>query len=213
MMKSCALAAMAAATTSASVASGRPSRRLSPIVPWNSMVSCDTTAIMRRSASGSSARRSCPSIRTLPDCGSYSRSSSRTIDDLPEPLGPTMPTRSPGSTTNDRPRCAGAPAAGIGEAHVLELDARAQAGGGDRPAPAAAGAASGVASSVRMPCAAAWPFMPWCSTVRRSRSGRKISVPAISTISSAVRLMSPWLTRQAPSAIASRGAAARCRDR
>ena len=44
--------------------------------------------------------------------------------------------------------------------------------------------------------------MPWCSTVRRSRSGRNISVPAISTISSAVRLISPCCTRQAPSASA-----------
>ncbi len=44
--------------------------------------------------------------------------------------------------------------------------------------------------------------MPWCSTLRRSRSGRKISVPAISTISSASRLISPCATRQAPSAMA-----------
>ena len=40
--------------------------------------------------------------------------------------------------------------------------------------------------------------IPWCSTERRSRSGRKISVPAISTISSAARLMWPSDTRQAP---------------
>ena len=53
-----------------------------------------------------------------------------------------------------------------------------------------------------MPSAAAWPVSPWCSTVRRSRSGRKISVPAISTISSASRLIVPVCTRQAPSAIA-----------
>ena len=64
------------------------------------------------------------------------------------------------------------------------------------------GAATGVSSSALMPVAAACPFIPWCSTPRRSRSGRKISVPAISTISSASRLISPWRTRQAPSASA-----------
>ena len=66
------------------------------------------------------------------------------------------------------------------------------------------GGVSGRASiSMWMLAAADWPSMPWCSTERRSRSGRKISVPAISTISSASTLMSPAATRQAPSVSAS----------
>ena len=51
--------------------------------------------------------------------------------------------------------------------------------------------------------AADWPSMPRCNTERRSRSGRKISVPAISTISSASTLMSPAATRHAPKVSAS----------
>ena len=43
----------------------------------------------------------------------------------------------------------------------------------------------------KFPAAADWPSSPLCRTVRRSRSGRKISVPAISTISRAARLISP----------------------
>ena len=149
-------------------------------------------------------------MRTVPLCGSYRRSSRRTIEDLPEPLGPTMPTRSPAATLKDRPLMRGAPAAGIGEADVVERDA---GSGATRPsapplrgradaAAGAPGAVTGSSSSALMPAAAAWPVMPWCSTVRRSRSGRKISVPAISTISSASRLISPWRTRYAPSASA-----------
>ena len=64
----------------------------------------------------------------------------------------------------------------------------------------AAGAVTGASSSALIPAAAAWPTMPWCSTVRRSRNGRKISVPAISTISSASMLITSCCTRQAPSA-------------
>ena len=63
-----------------------------------------------------------------------------------------------------------------------------------------------------MPAAAAWPVRPWCSTVRSSRSGRKISVPAISTISSASRLISPWRTRYAPSASAAAAPSAQPRS-
>ena len=47
-MKSCALAARAAAIMSASLASGRPSRRLSATLPSNSVASCATTAIISR---------------------------------------------------------------------------------------------------------------------------------------------------------------------
>ncbi|MEI7709826.1 MAG: ABC transporter transmembrane domain-containing protein [Rhodospirillales bacterium] len=57
------------------------------------------------------------------------------------------------------------------------------------------GAATGVSSSARMPAAADSPFSPACRTPRKSRNGRKISVPAMRTISSASRLMSPAFTR------------------
>jgi hypothetical protein len=47
-----------------------------------------------------------PPIRTAPDCGSNSRSSKRATDDLPEPLGPTIPIFSPAETLNDSALCA-----------------------------------------------------------------------------------------------------------
>src|SRR5260221_217876 len=53
-----------------------------------------------------------------------------------------------------------------------------------------------------MPWAADMPTMPWCSTERSSRIGRKISMPNISTTSSAVIDMAPLSTRQAPTASA-----------
>ena len=87
----------------------------------------------------------------------------------------------------------------------LSVAASGTAGGG-------AGAVIGWSSSALMPAAAAWPIRPWCSTVRRSRSGRKISVPAISTISSASRLISPWRTRHAPSASAAAAPSAQPRS-
>ncbi|KAG1389409.1 hypothetical protein G6F58_013287 [Rhizopus delemar] len=76
---------------------------------------------------------------------------------------------------------------------------------GAAPAARVSGAGvSGCASiSAWMLTAADWPSMPRCKTERRSRRGRKISVPAISTISSASTLMSPAATRQAPSVSAS----------
>ena len=69
--------------------------------------------------------------------------------------------------------------------------------------PAGCGGTSGSAiSSALMPEAADWPTMPWCSTMRRSRNGRKISVPAISTISNAWMFISPCDTRHTASASA-----------
>ena len=69
--------------------------------------------------------------------------------------------------------------------------------------PAGDGFTSGsAASSAWMPAAADWPTMPWCSTPRRSRSGRNTSVPAISTIKSASIVISPCDTRHTPSASA-----------
>ncbi len=49
-----------------------------------------------------------------------------------------------------------------------------------------------------MPCAAESPTMPWCSTVRSSRIGRKISTPSIMMTSSADSAIAPDCTRVAP---------------
>ncbi len=40
--------------------------------------------------------------------------------------------------------------------------------------------------------------MPWCSTERSSRIGRKISMPSIRMTSSAVSVIEPASTRDAP---------------
>ena len=77
------------------------------MVPWNSMMSWLTSAICDSSVSASSWFRSCPPTRTVPDCGTHSRSSRRTMVDLPAPLGPTTPTRSPAAMRKLRPWCAG----------------------------------------------------------------------------------------------------------
>jgi len=45
-------------------------------------------------------------FRTVPRCGSKSLSNSRATEDLPEPLGPTMPIFSPAATVKDSPSCA-----------------------------------------------------------------------------------------------------------
>ncbi len=50
--------------------------------------------------------------------------------------------------------------------------------------------------------AAERPSMPWCSTTRSSRSGRKISTPSISTTTSAVSSIWPACTREVPIASA-----------
>ena len=49
-----------------------------------------------------------------------------------------------------------------------------------------------------MPWAADMPTMPWCSTERSSRIGRKISTPSIRMISSAPSAIAPDSTRHAP---------------
>ncbi len=48
----------------------------------------------------SRSRASMPPTRTAPRCGRPSRSSRRTMVDLPAPLGPTIPTRSPAAMRN-----------------------------------------------------------------------------------------------------------------
>ena len=101
-MNSSAFAARAAARSSSGLASGLPMRMLSSTVPWKSHVSWLTSAMRRRIWSRLSARRSRPPIATRPRSGSWNRSKSRAIVDLPAPLGPTIATRSPGRTAKLR---------------------------------------------------------------------------------------------------------------
>ena len=69
------------------------------------------------------------------------------------------------------------------------------------------------ASSSRMPWAAERPSMPWWSTVRSSRSGRKISTPSISTTTRAVSSMLSGLHAMGAEAEGHRGPDARCTRR
>ncbi|KAG0730948.1 hypothetical protein G6F23_015792 [Rhizopus arrhizus] len=64
---------------------------------WLTSAMCDSSVCV------SSVFTSWPPTRMLPDWGTHSRSSRRTMVDLPAPLGPTMPTRSPAAMLNARP--------------------------------------------------------------------------------------------------------------
>ncbi len=66
-MNGSACAAIAARSISSSVASGRPNRMLSRIVPLKSTASCNARATLFRSSVSSMSRTSVPSIRTRPD--------------------------------------------------------------------------------------------------------------------------------------------------
>ncbi|CAM5463824.1 hypothetical protein SFUMM280S_10946 [Streptomyces fumanus] len=66
-------AAFAAATSSASVASGLANRRLSATEAWKRYVSCETTPTARARVSKSRSRTSTPSRVTRPPVTSYSR--------------------------------------------------------------------------------------------------------------------------------------------
>ena len=101
-MKSSACAFAAAARISSSVASGRPTRRFSPIERLNSNTSWNTTPMFRRSAESCRPRISMPSILIEPDCGSNTRCRSASAVDLPAPVGPTSAMISPGSAVNFR---------------------------------------------------------------------------------------------------------------
>ena len=72
-MKSSALAARAAAIISASVASSRPYRMFSRIVPPNSVASCATRPIWPRRLATVTSRTSRPSIRIAPSVTSHRR--------------------------------------------------------------------------------------------------------------------------------------------
>ena len=63
-------AALAAASMSAVLASGRPKPIFSRAVAAKMVVSCGTMARRARTAAGSASRRSTPSTRMLPDTGS-----------------------------------------------------------------------------------------------------------------------------------------------
>ena len=69
-MKSWALAAFAAATTSSMLAPRRPYSMFDAIVPENSSGSCSTTLICARSDASLSVRMSMPSTRIRPSWGS-----------------------------------------------------------------------------------------------------------------------------------------------
>ena len=119
-------------------------------------------------------------MRIAPPCASCWRSR-RTMVDLPAPLGPTIATVSPSRTEKlsaaSRPR-----GARIREADGVERDLRPQA----RDARRIGGRCMTLRVEQRVDrIRRRLADHPWCSTARRSRSGRKISLPAISTISSA----------------------------
>ena len=123
--------------------------------------------------------------------------SRRRIVDLPAPLAPTMPTRSPALTENESAVVGGAAPAGIGEVHVLEGDGRREPGGVGRIVRVFDGGPSVEQAEQALGCRAR-PFMPVCSSARRSRMGRKTSTPIISTMSSTSMPMAPSATRAAP---------------
>ena len=85
-------AARAAASTSASAASGRPSRMFSRIVVSKRMLSWKTTPIWPASEATVASARSRPSKRTAPRVGSWKRKSRARSVLLPEPLWPTTAT-------------------------------------------------------------------------------------------------------------------------
>ena len=82
-------AARAAASSSASVASGRAMRTFSRMVVSNRYTSWNTMEILRMSVGVGILRTSVPPICTEPESTSQNRAMSRSIVDLPQPEGPT----------------------------------------------------------------------------------------------------------------------------
>ena len=97
-------AAPAAATRSASVASGRAYRRLAAIESWKRCTSWATTPMAAASPASVTSRTSCPSILMDPVVTSYRRRSNPARVDLPAPVCPTSAVIVPGSARNDTPR-------------------------------------------------------------------------------------------------------------
>ena len=87
-----------AASTSSSVAPGRASRMFSARVVAKTCGSSSTSPTVRRTSSRARRARSTPPSRTDPSTGSTKRSSSAASVLLPEPDGPTTPTRRPVGT-------------------------------------------------------------------------------------------------------------------
>ena len=121
--------------------------------------------------------------------------------DLPAPLGPTIPTRSPAATSKERPSCAARRPPGY--ENVTPSKPTEGASDDASQSGISRSLTSGSASRIcMMPPAAEMPSMPLWRTTRRSRSGRNTSMPSIRMTRSAVRLICPASTRQAPSASA-----------
>ena len=150
-MKSCALASRAAASSSC-LRRHRACRAADSPRPCRGTDRCpgarprSSGAPPRDRACAGRARRSAP----LPACGSNRRSSSRAIEDLPEPLGPTMPIFSPARDGEGEPVMRGAAAAGIGETDILEGDGRGQRRRSPRASSAGCGGTSGSAAKQRV---------------------------------------------------------------
>ena len=109
MMKLWACAARAACSISSSVASKRPKRIFSRIVPANNTASWCRMDTLERSFSRFSVGSARPSRVTVPEVGSMARTSRDTSVDLPAPDGPTMAMFSPGSTSRLKLRSTGWP--------------------------------------------------------------------------------------------------------
>ncbi len=99
--KSRAPASANALRTAVSSASGRARRTFSAIVPAYSCGRCGTQAIRDRHCSRSTSVRSTPPTLTRPSAGRTNPNRAFSNVDLPEPLGPTRATVSPGSTVKD----------------------------------------------------------------------------------------------------------------
>ena len=73
------------------------------MVRLNSMLSWNTTPMLRRRLSRVMSRRSWPSSVTRPSTGSHRRWSSAMAVDLPAPVWPTRATVRPGGAWNSTP--------------------------------------------------------------------------------------------------------------
>ena len=93
-----------ACSTSASVASGRPSVRFSRTDIENSVGSSNAVATALRSEGSVRSRMSTPSSRMRPSVTSYRRGTSAVSSDLPDPVAPTSATVSPGCRSRSTPR-------------------------------------------------------------------------------------------------------------
>src|SRR5947208_705756 len=108
-MNSWALAALAAAMISSTLASGRPYAMFSRMVAPNSSDCWSTSPIWRRNDSRRYWRMSSPSTRIAPSWASYRRRIRLTMVDLPAPDAPTKASRCPGATLKETCRSTSLP--------------------------------------------------------------------------------------------------------